>query len=97
MNILLKAPDLTNELVKEAIKNAKAQGETILEFTAEPLIGSYLTIELKDYDENGEELPTNQTMSKFTAFALGMLLGWFITLIVFNYLHLLNNQRKVEI
>lgn len=55
MNILLPAPMLSRKIVKEIIIEAKKKNESILEFTAEPMIGPYLTIELKDYNEDGEE------------------------------------------
>ena len=56
MKILLGAQFLKKEFIKEAIKQAKANGDKTVEFIAEPLIGAYLTIETDDYDKEGNDL-----------------------------------------
>ena len=56
MKILLGAQFLKQEFIKEAIKQAKASGDKIVEFIAEPLIGAYLTLNTDDYDKEGNEL-----------------------------------------
>lgn len=51
-----RASDLTKEFIKTMIKRCKKDKFDRLEFEWEPMIGPYLTIELKDYDENGNEI-----------------------------------------
>jgi len=54
-NIQQSAMMHTNMSVQIDILQAKYEGYDELTYTAEPLVGPYVTIDLNDYDENGKE------------------------------------------
>ena len=55
-DIRIRANKLTEIMIRANIFTTKSQGYDLLTYTFEPLIGPYLTIELKDYDTIGNEL-----------------------------------------
>lgn len=54
--IKIKASELKEDMIKQDIIESKIEGYDILEYTYQPILGAYITIELKNYDEDGEEI-----------------------------------------